>query len=57
MYWPSYPSEHLYVKHTGHETHNKLLPLLGQHLASRAIKQLYKQITTAILNIGRHYNT
>ena len=35
----------------------KLLPLLGKHLASRAIKQLNKQITTAVLNIGRCYNT
>ena len=34
----------------------KLLPLLGQHLASRAIKQLNEQITTAILNISRRYN-
>ena len=35
----------------------KLLPLLGQHLASRAIKQLNEHITTAVLNTGRRYNT
>ena len=34
----------------------KLLPLLGQHLASRAIKQLNEHITTAVLNTGRRYN-
>ena len=34
----------------------KLLPLLGQYMASRAIKQITKQITTAVLNIGRYYN-
>ena len=35
----------------------KLLPLLGRHLASRAIKQLNVHITTAVLNTGRRYNT
>ena len=35
----------------------KLLPLLGRHLASRAIKQLNEHITTAVLNTGRRYNT
>ena len=35
----------------------KLLPLLGRHLASRAIKQLNEYITTAVLNTGRQYNT
>ena len=35
----------------------KLLPLLGRHLASRAIKQLNEHITTAVLNTGRQYNT
>ena len=34
----------------------KLLPLLGRHLASRAIKQLNEHITTAVLNTGRWYN-
>ena len=34
----------------------KLLPLLAQHLTSRAIKQLNEQITTAILNFGRWCN-
>ena len=35
----------------------KLLPLLGRHLASRAIKQLNEHITTAVLNTSRQYNT
>ena len=35
----------------------KLLPLLGRHLTSRAIKQLNEHITTAVLNTGRRYNT
>ena len=35
----------------------KLLPLLGQQLASIAIKQLHEQTITAVLNIGRYYNT
>ena len=35
----------------------KLLPLLGWHLASKAIKQLNEHITTAVLNTGRRYNT
>ena len=35
----------------------KLLPLLERHLASKAIKQLNEQIITAVLNIGRRYNT
>ena len=30
----------------------KLLSLLKQHLASRAIEQLNEQITTVVLNIG-----
>ena len=24
IYWPGYPSKSLYVKHTGHETHDKI---------------------------------
>ena len=35
----------------------KFLPLLGPHLASRAIKQLNEQMITAVLNIGRYHNT
>ena len=35
----------------------KLLPLLGQDFALRAIKELNEQIATAVLNIGRCYNT
>ena len=52
-----YPSKHLYVKHMGHEMHDKIATITGIHLDSRAIKQLNKQIATAVLNIGRCYNT
>ena len=60
IYWSSYFIKSLYVKHTGHETHDKIFTitaLLGWHLASRAVKQLNEQINTAVLNIGRGYNT
>ena len=57
MYWPGYPSKRLYVKHTGHKTNDKIANITGKHLASRVIKQLNKQITTAVLNISRCYNT
>ena len=64
IYWPCYPSKCLYVKmhgifmvkRTGHVMHDKILPLLGRHLASRTIKQLNEQITKAVLNIDRCYN-
>ena len=35
----------------------KLLPLLGQDLATRVTKQLNKQITTAVLNISSRAKT
>ena len=55
--WSGYPSKRLYVKRTGHETHDKIATITGRHLASRAIKQLNEHITTAVLNTGRRYNT
>ena len=46
----------LFVKRTGLEMHDKIVIILGQHLALRVIKQLNKQITTVgtvVLNISR----
>ena len=42
--------------YTGHETRNKIATFTGATLYSRVIKQLNEQITTAVLNVGRHYN-
>ena len=53
IYWPGYPSKRLCVKRTGYEMQS----LLCWHLASRTIKQVNEQITTAVLNISRQYNT
>ena len=27
--WPGYPTKYLYVKHIGHETHNKIATITG----------------------------
>ena len=46
----------LIYKHTGHETHDKIAKITRAILGLKCNKQLNEQITTAVLNIGRHYN-
>ena len=36
IYWPSYLSKHLYVKPTGHETHDKIATITGSTLGLKS---------------------
>ena len=58
MHWPGYPSKHLYVKRTGHKTRDKtaIYHYWSDTWPQEQFQRFNKQITKAVVNIGRCYN-